>query len=153
MTGGQGVAGSNPVVPTSFDAGRRPFSRFREGGFSCVWRAGGRSVVAGRVPDRFAVVQKAMRHALGDQPITVTSGFRLYTCNSAVGGASNSRHLYGDAGDLGAGPHSLCTLAKQARNHGFRGILDPATPAPGHDDHTRVYHRTSPYWLAPTGGI
>ena len=27
MTGGQAVAGSNPVVPTSFDAGRKPFSR------------------------------------------------------------------------------------------------------------------------------
>ncbi|WP_409474306.1 D-Ala-D-Ala carboxypeptidase family metallohydrolase [Streptomyces sp. HC307] len=94
---------------------------------------------------------EAMRHALGDQPITVTSGFRSYACNSAVGGASNSRHLYGDAVDLGAGPHSLCTLAKQARNHGFRGILGPGYP--GHDDHTHLDHRASQYWSAPTCGI
>ncbi|PNV36122.1 peptidase M15 [Streptomyces sp. DH-12] len=94
---------------------------------------------------------EALRHALGDQPIRVTSGFRSQSCNSAVGGASNSRHLYGDAADLGAGPHSLCTLAKQARNHGFNGILGPGYP--GHDDHTHVDHRGSRYWSAPTCGI
>ena len=49
---------------------------------------------------------QALRHALGDQSIRVTSGFRSTSCNSAVGGATNSRHLYGDAVDLGAGPHS-----------------------------------------------
>ncbi|MFI0504552.1 D-Ala-D-Ala carboxypeptidase family metallohydrolase [Streptomyces albogriseolus] len=94
---------------------------------------------------------EALRHALGDEPIRVTSGFRSQSCNSAVGGASNSRHLYGDAADLGAGPHSLCTLAKQARNHGFNGILGPGYP--GHDDHTHVDHRGSRYWSAPTCGI
>lgn len=94
---------------------------------------------------------EAMRHALGDQPITVTSGFRSYACNSAVGGASNSRHLYGDAADLGAGPHSLCTLAKEARYRGFNGILGPGYP--GHDDHTHVDQRDSRYWSAPSCGI
>ncbi|MET8893805.1 D-Ala-D-Ala carboxypeptidase family metallohydrolase [Streptomyces albogriseolus] len=94
---------------------------------------------------------EALRHALGDQPIQVTSGFRSQSCNSAVGGASDSRHLYGDAADLGAGPHSLCTLAKQARNHGFNGILGPGYP--GHNDHTHVDHRGSRYWSASTCGI
>ena len=73
---------------------------------------------------------EALRHALGDQSIRVTSGFRSTPCNSAVGGATNSRHLYGDAVDLGAGPHSLCTIAKQARNHGFNGILGPGYAGP-----------------------
>ncbi|MEU5223696.1 D-Ala-D-Ala carboxypeptidase family metallohydrolase [Streptomyces toyocaensis] len=94
---------------------------------------------------------EALRHALGDEPIRVTSGFRSYACNDAVGGASGSRHLYGDAADLGAGPHSLCTLAKQARNHGFNGILGPGYP--GHDDHAHVDHRSSRYWSAPTCGV
>ncbi|MEV4332499.1 D-Ala-D-Ala carboxypeptidase family metallohydrolase [Streptomyces sp. NPDC049597] len=94
---------------------------------------------------------EAMRHALGDQPITVTSGFRSYACNEAVGGASSSRHLYGDAADLGAGPHSLCRLAQQARYHGFNGILGPGYP--GHNDHTHVDHRSSRYWSAPSCGI
>ncbi|MBD3933741.1 peptidoglycan-binding protein [Streptomyces chumphonensis] len=94
---------------------------------------------------------EAMRHALGDQPIRVTSGFRSYACNSAVGGSSNSRHLYGDAADLGSGSHSLCTLARQARYHGFRGILGPGYP--GHNDHTHLSHRSSRFWSASSCGI
>lgn len=94
---------------------------------------------------------EALRHALGDQSIRVTSGFRSQACNSAVGGASSSRHLYGDAADLGAGPHSLCRLAQQARNHGFNGILGPGYP--GHGDHAHVDHRPSRFWSASTCGI
>ncbi|MFI9122152.1 D-Ala-D-Ala carboxypeptidase family metallohydrolase [Streptomyces bikiniensis] len=94
---------------------------------------------------------EALRHALGDQPLRVTSGFRSQACNSAVGGASSSRHLYGDAADLGAGPHSLCRLAQQARNHGFNGILGPGYP--GHGDHAHVDHRPSRFWSASSCGI
>ncbi|WP_327265864.1 D-Ala-D-Ala carboxypeptidase family metallohydrolase [Streptomyces sp. NBC_01232] len=94
---------------------------------------------------------QAMRHALGDAPITVTSGFRSRACNAAVGGAADSRHLYGDSADLAAGPHSLCKLAQAARNHGFAGILGPGYP--GHDDHTHVDHRPSRFWSAPSCGI
>ena len=94
---------------------------------------------------------QAMRHALGDQAIRVTSGFRSIACNSAVGGASDSRHLYGDAVDLGAGVHSLCRMAQQARNHGFNGILGPGYP--GHGDHTHVDHRGSRFWSASSCGI
>ncbi|WP_245373345.1 D-Ala-D-Ala carboxypeptidase family metallohydrolase [Crossiella equi] len=94
---------------------------------------------------------QALRHALGDQPIRVTSGFRSRTCNSNVGGATDSRHLYGDAVDLGAGPHSLCRLAQAARNHGFNGILGPGYP--GHGDHTHVDHRGSRFWSASQCGI
>jgi zinc D-Ala-D-Ala carboxypeptidase len=94
---------------------------------------------------------QAMRHALGDQPIRVTSGFRSRACNDAVGGAPSSRHLYGDAVDLGSGPHSLCRLAQQARSHGFNGILGPGYP--GHSDHTHVDHRGSRFWSASSCGI
>ena len=94
---------------------------------------------------------QAMRHALGDQQLRVTSGFRSVACNNAVGGASSSRHLYGDAVDLGAGPHTLCRLAQQARNHGFPGILGPGYPA--HDDHTHVDRRSSRFWSAPNCGV
>ncbi|RYJ24501.1 D-Ala-D-Ala carboxypeptidase [Streptomyces sp. L-9-10] len=94
---------------------------------------------------------EALRHALGDQPLRVTSGFRSQACNAAVGGAAGSRHLYGDSADLGAGPHSLCTLAQTARNHGFNGILGPGYP--DHNDHTHVDHRPSRFWSAPSCGI
>ncbi|MBW9205328.1 peptidoglycan-binding protein [Mumia sp. zg.B53] len=94
---------------------------------------------------------QALRHALGDRPLTVNSGFRSTSCNSAVGGASNSRHLYGDAADLGAGSQGFCTIAKQARNHGFAMILGPGYP--GHDDHVHVAAPASRFWSAPTCGI
>lgn len=94
---------------------------------------------------------EAMRHSLGDKPLRVTSGFRSKACNDQVGGAPSSRHLFGDSADLGAGPHSLCTLAKEARNRGFHGILGPGFP--GHDDHTHVDHRSSKYWDAPDCGV
>ncbi|MFF7211805.1 D-Ala-D-Ala carboxypeptidase family metallohydrolase [Streptomyces sp. NPDC008238] len=93
---------------------------------------------------------EAMRHALGDVPITISSGFRSYACNSAVGGASTSRHLYGDAADLTGSP-SLCTLAQQARVHGFSEILGPGYP--DHNDHAHVALDPSPYWSAPNCGI
>jgi zinc D-Ala-D-Ala carboxypeptidase len=93
---------------------------------------------------------EALRHALGDQPLYISSAFRSYPCNSQVGGASNSQHLYGTAADL-TGAHSLCTMAAQARHHGFGGIFGPGYP--GHDDHTHVDIRTSNAWSAPSCGI
>jgi zinc D-Ala-D-Ala carboxypeptidase len=93
---------------------------------------------------------EAMRHALGDEPLVVSSGFRSYECNEAAGGASDSTHLYGSGVDL-VGNHSLCTLAQQAREHGFGGILGPGYP--GHDDHTHLDTRADPYWDAPDCGV
>jgi zinc D-Ala-D-Ala carboxypeptidase len=93
---------------------------------------------------------EALRHALGDAPISISSGFRSVACNNAAGGASGSRHLYGDAADL-TGSHSFCTMAKQARNHGFSGILGPGYP--DHNDHTHLDGRGSRYWSAPNCGI
>ncbi|GAA3210244.1 hypothetical protein GCM10020256_08150 [Streptomyces thermocoprophilus] len=93
---------------------------------------------------------EAMRHALGDVPITVSSGFRSYACNRAAGGSATSRHLYGDAADLTGSP-SLCRLAQQARTHGFSEILGPGYP--DHNDHAHVALDPSPYWSAPKCGI
>lgn len=93
---------------------------------------------------------EAMRHALGDVQLIVTSGFRSYACNSAVGGSSASRHLYGDAVDL-AGTPSLCTLVKRARYHGWREILGPGFP--GHGDHAHMAHKSSQTWSASNCGI
>jgi zinc D-Ala-D-Ala carboxypeptidase len=93
---------------------------------------------------------EAMRHALGDQALNITSGFRSIPCNRAVGGASNSQHLYGNAADL-VGVHSLCRLAQQARNHGFGGIFGPGYP--GHNDHTHLDIRGGNVWSAPNCGI
>jgi len=91
---------------------------------------------------------EAMRHAMGDHPIAISSGFRDANCNAAVGGAPDSRHMYGDAADL-IGSHSFCNLAGQARYHGFTGIFGPGFP--GHDDHTHV-DGGSGQWSFPSCG-
>jgi len=93
---------------------------------------------------------QALRHALGDRPIIVASGFRSLRCNRLAGGALRSRHLYGDAADLDSGPHSLCTLARQARHHGFTGIYGPGYP--NHDDHVHV-DAAGTSWRAPGCGF
>ncbi|MGH3470241.1 MAG: D-Ala-D-Ala carboxypeptidase family metallohydrolase [Thermocrispum sp.] len=95
---------------------------------------------------------EALRHKLGDRPLVITSGFRSVSCNASVGGASNSLHTYGRAGDLGlsSGP-SQCTLAKAARSAGFGEILGPGYP--GHNDHVHVGNMSSRHWSAPNCGI
>lgn len=92
---------------------------------------------------------QAMRKYFG-QPLYISSGFRSYACNSAVGGSSTSRHLYGDAADLTGAP-SLCAMAQRARYHGFREILGPGYP--DHGDHTHVADKSSQFWSAPNCGI
>ncbi|HET8641148.1 MAG TPA: M15 family metallopeptidase [Pseudonocardiaceae bacterium] len=95
---------------------------------------------------------EALRHKLGDRPIAIGSGFRSYACNSSVGGASDSRHLYGTAADLGTGSGpTLCQMASAARNAGFDGIFGPGYP--GHNDHTHVDNRSGQVWSAPNCGI
>ncbi|WP_229398349.1 D-Ala-D-Ala carboxypeptidase family metallohydrolase [Micromonospora okii] len=91
---------------------------------------------------------QALRHALGDVSINISSGFRSYACNSAVGGSAASRHLYGDGVDLVGAP-SFCRLAQQARYHGFGNILGPGYP--GHNDHTHV--GATGGWSAPSCGV
>ncbi|GAA2314175.1 D-Ala-D-Ala carboxypeptidase family metallohydrolase [Streptomyces kunmingensis] len=93
---------------------------------------------------------EALRHALGDRALTTSSGFRSHACNNAVGGASNSNHLYGRGIDLVGSP-SYCEIVKQARNHGFNEILGPGYP--GHSTHAHLGSQSSRYWSASSCGI
>jgi hypothetical protein len=43
---------------------------------------------------------EGIRSICGSVPVTVTSGYRCPQLNTAVGGASNSAHLYGSAADI-----------------------------------------------------
>ncbi|WP_394428176.1 D-Ala-D-Ala carboxypeptidase family metallohydrolase [Streptomyces sp. SGAir0957] len=93
---------------------------------------------------------EALRHALGDRPLSTSSGFRSTACNNAVGGAANSNHLYGRGIDLVGSP-SFCEIVKQARNHGFNEILGPGYP--GHSDHAHLGSQGSRFWSASSCGI
>jgi hypothetical protein len=99
---------------------------------------------------------EAVRHKLGDHLLTVISGFRSIAHNRAVGGATNSQHLYGTAVDLRGSGVTLCAIARAARTSGFSGILGPG--AEGHSDHTHAGSRLENnddgitngfYWNAP----
>ncbi|OLF06210.1 peptidase M15 [Actinophytocola xinjiangensis] len=76
-----------------------------------------------------------LRHALGNKPVRITSGFRTGG-SGACSSTSYSRHRYGDAADLGNLNHSFCTIAVKAKSYGFYGILGPGVP--DHNDHVHV---------------
>lgn len=93
---------------------------------------------------------EALRRQLGDQPLTVTSGFRSQWCDRQVGGSGTGQHTYGRALDL-TGPMGLCPIARQARYASFGGIFGPGYP--NHNDHVHVDIRAGQSWSAPNCGI
>ena len=81
------------------------------------------SEVAQSWKGRYAVVQphaikhlQELRNQLG--AIKVNSGYRSPTYNSSVGGATHSRHMYGDAFDLDPLSASLSALESACQNQG-----------------------------------
>jgi len=65
---------------------------------------------------------EALRKKLGNVPITVNSGFRSISHNAAVGGASDSMHLYGTAADLDVPGVTNQTVYRKAETCGFSGL-------------------------------
>ncbi len=81
------------------------------------------SEVAHRWKGRYAVVQphaiaslQALRDEVGS--ITVNSGYRSPEYNRGVGGATHSRHKYGDGFDMDPNDVSLSTLENACQNNG-----------------------------------
>jgi len=60
---------------------------------------------------------EGIRTLCGDNPVNVSSGFRSQQLNAAIGGASNSAHMYGCAADFtiaGYGsPLQICQLVQK----------------------------------------
>jgi zinc D-Ala-D-Ala carboxypeptidase len=67
---------------------------------------------------RLLGVLENLRAQNGNRPLAVISGYRSPQHNADVGGAPDSRHMYGDAADLESG---WCTVA-MAEAAGARGI-------------------------------
>lgn len=70
----------------------------------------------------------AARSILGDRAMTITSGYRPPAVNRAVGGVSNSRHVFGDAADIvvrGMSPREV--YRKLNSWHGAKGGLGDST--------------------------
>jgi peptidoglycan hydrolase-like protein with peptidoglycan-binding domain len=66
---------------------------------------------------------EALRKKAGGSAITINSGFRSISHNTAVGGASNSQHLYGIAADLTVSGKSVSWVRETAKTCGFSGII------------------------------
>lgn len=62
-----------------------------------------------------------LRQAIG-APITISSGYRCRALNSAVGGATNSLHLWGLAADISAGDRQSM-LIEAARLFKFHELI------------------------------
>lgn len=80
------------------------------------------------VEPKEAFVRKldAFRERVGE-PVYVNSGIRCPEHNEAVGGATNSRHLYGDAADIrcdGKTPEQLYAIADEIFHDGGVGLYD-----------------------------
>lgn len=66
-------------------------------------KGGSRVPVSSTVTHRIVKIAHYLddiRNFLGDRPITITSGYRDPISNRSVGGARDSRHMYGDAVDF-----------------------------------------------------
>jgi uncharacterized protein YcbK (DUF882 family) len=70
-----------------------------------------------RPPCRLLVALEFLRRDV-NRPLLIVSGYRSPETNRAVGGATSSRHLLGDAVDIPAGYATL----QQAEAAGFVGI-------------------------------
>ena len=80
------------------------------------------------VEPKEAFVRKldAFRERVGE-PVYINSGIRCPEHNEAVGGAKDSRHLYGDAADIrcvGKTPEQLYAIADEIFHDGGVGLYD-----------------------------
>jgi hypothetical protein len=77
---------------------------------------------------RVAAVMEDIRKRYGDKPIQINSWYRDPATNAAIGGASQSRHLVGDAVDFVVpGVHPYDVFANLDRWWGSRGGLASST--------------------------
>ena len=66
---------------------------------------------------------EAIRKKAGDAAITINSGFRSKAHNESVGGAPNSQHTYGIAGDIVISGKSVSQAIGHAQTSGLSGII------------------------------
>jgi peptidoglycan hydrolase-like protein with peptidoglycan-binding domain len=67
---------------------------------------------------------EALRRKLGNQPVTINSGFRSIKHNKSIPGAADSQHMYGTAADNKIGPTTYNRAARDvARQTAFSAIF------------------------------
>jgi uncharacterized protein YcbK (DUF882 family) len=74
------------------------------------------------VSEKLVEKLEELRAALGNKPITVTSGCRCATYNRYVGGAKGSQHVLGTAADITVKDVKPSDVAAAAEKIGFGGV-------------------------------
>lgn len=87
-----------------------------------------------RINEKLVAYLQAIREHF-NAPITITSGYRCPIHNSAVGGATRSKHAQGDAADIVVKGVSPREVAKYAESIGVLGIGLYETSKDGHFVH------------------
>jgi hypothetical protein len=89
-------------------------------------KGGARIPVDATITQRIVKLSEYMdevRSFLGDRPIRVTSGYRDPASNRSVGGARNSRHMYGDAVDFWVEGMDVVDVFYQLKSYHLKGGL------------------------------
>ncbi len=68
--------------------------------------------------DRLLNGLENVRRRNGNRPLGLTSGYRNPARNRRVGGASQSRHMYGDAADIGSNATTFDPLRRAGKGSG-----------------------------------
>lgn len=81
-----------------------------------------------------AATMEKVRSLLGEEPVTISSGYRCPALNEKVGGVSNSAHLYGNACDFVVpafgNPTEICAaLLPQLEEWGVDQLIDECDSA------------------------
>lgn len=94
--------------------------------WSEMTKGGQRLPVSSRITENIVKLCRYMdevRAFLGDKPIIVNSGYRDPVSNQAVGGATQSRHLEGDAVDFYVKGENVVDTFKKLKSYHTRGGL------------------------------
>lgn len=87
---------------------------------------------------------EALRKKAGNNAVYINSGFRSVSHNSAVGGASNSQHMYGIASDNRVANRTPYQVQEIAKTCGFSGIIRYSTFV--HTDSRVEYPYGAQFW-------
>ena len=85
---------------------------------------------------------------MADQPIKITSGYRCRDHNAIIGGASQSKHIFGEAADIYCSQIDMEKLADMAVKVGFGGVERNRDM-----DYVHVDVRDDPYYWVHAGGV
>ncbi|GAQ18045.1 peptidase M15 [Oceanobacillus picturae] len=90
----------------------------------------GGGMLKGGMSDELLLKLETLRYQCGNKPMRINSGYRTKSHNKAVGGASNSQHMYGRAADVvvvGVSPSMVYKKAVKLFSNGGVGKYNTFT--------------------------